>query len=169
MLVFCSDNSSYPRLGNPFVVLILERVLCDCRLEGDMKGRPRTRETKQRRVVYETIKNTHSHPTADWVFEKVRRQLPKVSLGTVYRNLGVLKDEGLVREIYGNDRRAHYDADISKHAHFICSGCDQIIDVRDVKNIDWRTMKDLVGCEVEEQTTVFTGRCPGCSQDTKKA
>ena len=135
----------------------------------DMKTRPRTRETKQRRVVYETVKNTHSHPTADWIFEKVRRQMPKVSLGTVYRNLGVLKDEGLVKEIYGNDRRAHYDADTSKHAHFICSGCDEIIDVRGVQNIDWRTMKDLVGCEVEDQTVVFSGRCPGCGQSTKEA
>ena len=65
-----------------------------------MKQRSRTRETKQRRVVYETIKNTYSHPTADWIFDKVRHRLPKVSLGTVYRNLGVLKEEGLVREIY---------------------------------------------------------------------
>ncbi len=87
-----------------------------------MKQRPRTRETKQRRVVYETIKNTYSHPTADWIFEKVRHRLPKVSLGTVYRNLGVLKEEGLVSEIYGNDRRAHFDADTSPHAHFICIG-----------------------------------------------
>ncbi len=85
-----------------------------------MSKRPRTRETKQRRVVYETVKNTYSHPTADWIFEQVRDELPKVSLGTIYRNLGVLKEEGLVREIYGNDRRAHYDADISPHAHFMC-------------------------------------------------
>jgi len=119
--------------------------------------------------VYETIKNTHSHPTADWVFEKVRRQLPKISLGTVYRNLGVLKEEGLVKEIYGNDRRSHFDADTSNHAHFICSVCDGIIDVRGVKDVDWRTMKDLVGCDVEEQTVVFTGRCPGCRQDAKEA
>jgi Fe2+ or Zn2+ uptake regulation protein len=134
-----------------------------------MKERPRSRETKQRRFVYETVKNTHSHPTADWIFEKVRRQLPKVSLGTVYRNLGVLKEEGLVKEIFGNDRRAHFDADISNHAHFICSVCDEINDVRGVKNIDWQTMKDLVGCEVEEQTVVFTGRCPGCRQNTQEA
>jgi Fur family peroxide stress response transcriptional regulator len=151
------------------MVIILERVRVQLHTGGFMKDRSRTRDTKQRRVVYDTIKSTHSHPTADWIFEKVRRQLPKVSLGTVYRNLGVLKEEGLVREIYGNDRRAHFDADISKHAHFICSGCDQIIDVRDVKSIDWRTMKDLVGCEVEEQTVVFSGRCPGCRQDTKQA
>ena len=135
-----------------------------------MKQRPRTRETKQRRVVYDTIKNTYSHPTADWVFEQVRHTLPKVSLGTVYRNLGVLKDEGLVQEIYGKDRRAHYDADISPHAHFICESCDQIVDVRNVKTIDWKTLKDLVGCEVADQKVVFTGRCAGCRhQEPKKA
>jgi Fe2+ or Zn2+ uptake regulation protein len=135
-----------------------------------MKNRPRIRETKQRRVVYETIKNTYSHPTADWIFEQVRGALPKVSLGTVYRNLGVLKDEGLVREIFGNDRRAHYDADISRHAHFICDSCDQIIDVRGVSDIDWRTLKDLVGCEVTDQNVVFTGRCANClQQEPKKA
>ncbi len=135
-----------------------------------MKHRPRTRETKQRRVVYETIKNTYSHPTADWVFDQVRHTLPKVSLGTVYRNLGVLKEEGLVQEIYGNDRRAHYDADVSPHAHLICDSCDQITDVRNVKNIDWRTLKDLVGCEVADQKVIFTGRCAGClQQEPKKA
>jgi len=133
-----------------------------------MKQRSRTRETKQRRVVYETIKNTYSHPTADRIFDKVRHRLPKVSLGTVYRNLGVLKEEGLVREIYGNDRRAHFDADTSPHAHFICDVCDQIIDVRDAKNIDWRTLKDLVGCEVVEQKIVFRGRCAGCRRQTPK-
>ena len=137
---------------------------------GNMKQRPRIRETKQRRVVYNTIKNTYSHPTADWIFEQVRHTLPKVSLGTVYRNLGVLKEEGLVHEIFGNDRRAHFDADISPHAHFICESCNQIIDVRGVKNIDWKTLKDLVGCEVSQQQVVFTGRCAGClQQEPKKA
>ena len=81
----------------------------------------------------------------------------------------LIQIETLINEIHGNDRRSHFDADTSKHAHFICSGCDQIIDVRGVKSIDWRTMKDLVGCEVEDQTVVFTGRCPGCRQDAKKA
>ena len=134
-----------------------------------MKQGSRTRETRQRRVVYETIKNTYSHPTADWIFEKVRHRLPKVSLGTVYRNLGVLKEEGLVREIYGNDRRAHFDADTSPHAHFICDECDQIIDVRDAKKIDWRTLKDLVGCEVLEQKVIFNGRCAGCRRQAPKS
>ena len=127
-----------------------------------MKERTRTRETRQRRVVYRTIKETHSHPTADWIFEKVRGELPKISLGTVYRNLSVLKNEGLVREIFGNDRRAHYDADLSPHAHFICTDCGQIWDIEGVPDIDWRTFKELVGCEVTDQRLEFGGRCAAC-------
>jgi Fe2+ or Zn2+ uptake regulation protein len=127
-----------------------------------MTERARTRETKQRRVVYQTIKATKSHPTADWIFEKVRSELPKISLGTVYRNLSVLKDEGTIREIYGNDRRAHYDADLSPHAHFICSTCGQIWDVFNVPDVDWRTFKELVGCEVNDQRLEFHGRCSVC-------
>ena len=80
----------------------------------------------------------------------------------MYRNLSVLKDEGVVREIYGIDRRAHYDADLSPHAHFICSDCGQIWDVFGVPEIDWRTLKDLVGCEVNNQHLDFHGRCAAC-------
>lgn len=127
-----------------------------------MADRTRTRETRQRRVVYDTIQKTHSHPTADWIFEQVRTQVPKISLGTVYRNLSVLKEEGVIREIYGNDRRAHYDADLSAHGHFICTDCGQIWDVFGVPEVDWRTLKEMVGCEVTEQRLDFQGRCAAC-------
>ena len=128
-----------------------------------MKDRVRTRETRQRRMVYETIMKTHSHPTADWIFDKVRSKLPKISLGTVYRNLSVLRDEGAIREIYGNDRRAHYDADLSQHAHFVCTDCGRIWDVHTVPEVDWKTLKELVGCEVAEQRLEFHGLCAPCS------
>ena len=127
-----------------------------------MAERTRTRETRQRRVVYDTIQKTHSHPTADWIFERVRAEVPKISLGTVYRNLSVLKDEGVIREIYGTDRRAHYDADLSPHGHFICTDCGQIWDVFGIPEVDWRTLKELVGCEVAEQKLDFQGRCAAC-------
>jgi Fe2+ or Zn2+ uptake regulation protein len=93
--------------------------------------------------------------------------MPKISLGTVYRNLSVLKEEGVIREIYGNDRRAHYDADLSPHAHFICTDCGQIWDVFGVPEIDWRTLKELVGCEVTNQQLDFQGRCAVCSLAAK--
>lgn len=132
-----------------------------------MVQRLRTRDTKQRRVVFETIRGTLSHPTADWIFERVRTTLPKISLGTVYRNLSVLKDEGMVREIYGSDRRAHYDAVTTKHAHFICSDCGSISDVHNLPECDWRAAKELVGCDVTEQRIEFFGVCPVCQHRSK--
>jgi Fe2+ or Zn2+ uptake regulation protein len=132
-----------------------------------MVQRLRTRDTKQRRVVFETIRGTLSHPTADWIFERVRTTLPKISLGTVYRNLSVLKDEGMVREIYGSDRRAHYDAVTTKHAHFICSDCGSISDVHNLPECDWRAAKELVGCDVTEQRIEFVGVCPVCRHRSK--
>jgi Fe2+ or Zn2+ uptake regulation protein len=129
-----------------------------------MPHRARTRETKQRRVVYQAIKNTRSHPTADWIFEQVRSDMPKISLGTVYRNLAVLKNEGLVREVLGTDRRARYEANTTPHAHFACSACGEIRDVEGLPEIDWKPLKDLVGCEVTEQRLEFVGLCPACAR-----
>lgn len=132
-----------------------------------MKQRTRTRETRQRKVVYETIKNTQSHPTADWIFERVRNTVPNISLGTVYRNLSVLKEEGLINEIYGNDRRAHYDATVTPHAHFICSDCGSILDVHSEIDLDWRSLKELVGCEVAAQRVEFLGVCAACQHRSR--
>ena len=129
-----------------------------------MTQRPRTRETQQRRVVYEAVKTTRIHPTADWIFEQVRTTMPKISLGTVYRNLTVLKQEGMVREIFGTDRRARYEANTVPHAHFICTECAEIRDVDGMPEISWRTLKDLVGCEVLEQRMEFIGVCAACQR-----
>jgi Fe2+ or Zn2+ uptake regulation protein len=122
----------------------------------------RTRETQQRRVVYEAIKGTHNHPTADWIFEHVRDEMPKISLGTVYRNLSVLKNEGLVREIYGSDRRARYEARTTPHAHFVCSGCGEIRDIGGLPEVELDGLDNLAGCEIEEQRLEFMGTCPAC-------
>lgn len=131
-----------------------------------MTKRPQTRETRQRRVVYEAVAGTTSHPTADWIFEHVRETLPKISLGTVYRNLSVLKTEGLVREIPGPDRRSRYEAAMEPHAHFVCTSCGEISDVAGVSSHNWRTLKDLVGCDVVEQRTEFLGTCVGCTRQS---
>jgi Fe2+ or Zn2+ uptake regulation protein len=129
-----------------------------------MSNRPRIRETRQRRVVYESVRNTTSHPTAEWIFEHVRQTLPKISLGTVYRNLSVLKEEGMIREVWAHDRRAHYEACCEPHAHFICTGCGEIRDVHGQPSLEWRTLKELVGCEVREQRVEFAGLCARCQR-----
>jgi Fe2+ or Zn2+ uptake regulation protein len=124
---------------------------------------PRLRETRQRREVYRSVAATATHPTAEWIFSSVRRKLPNISLGTVYRNLSVLRDEGLVREIIGHDRCARYDANTMPHAHFLCTDCGFIADVASpLPSVDWSTVSELVGCEVEVELLELRGRCASC-------
>ncbi|MCP4896471.1 MAG: transcriptional repressor [bacterium] len=134
-----------------------------------MAANSRPRATKQRRFVFEAIKKAHRHPTADWVFDQVRIDMPKISLGTVYRNLNVLKNEGQLREILGTDRRARYEARMDPHGHFICLVCSEVRDVEDVPAIEWEPLRDLVGCEVMEQRVEFRGLCPACRRKEQQA
>src|SRR5262245_50548168 len=85
------------------------------------------RLTGPRRVVLEVVRGTESHPTAGAVHRMVRRRLPRVSLGTVYRNLRLLVAQGLVKEVPGP--YARFDGNTSEHHHFTCLGCGRIADV----------------------------------------
>ena len=80
------------------------------------------RQTRQRRLVYEAVASTDTHPTAEWVFERVRRRLPRVSLGTVYRNLQLLVTEGRLKA-WTRGRTTRYDAGVMPHDHFVCQVC----------------------------------------------
>ena len=80
-----------------------------------------TKRSKQRERILQTLRKTRSHPTAEWVFEKVREQLPKISLGTVYRNLSILKQQGKIRELDFGETSRRYDAFVDEHYHFICT------------------------------------------------
>jgi len=88
------------------------------------------RGSKQREAILRILQNTDIHPTADWIYEQVRKVIPNISLGTVYRNLNLLKDEGLIREvtIHGSSS-ARYDANLEPHYHFICLKCNSVYDL----------------------------------------
>ena len=85
------------------------------------------RLTGPRRLVLEVVRGTDAHPTAEAVHQLVRRQLPRVSLGTVYRNLRLLVALGLVKELRGP--RARFEGNLSDHHHFTCLACGRIADV----------------------------------------
>src|SRR5712692_4345695 len=85
------------------------------------------RLTSPRRVVLEGLRGTDAHPTAESVHRLVRRRLPRVSLGTAYRNLRLLVAEGLAAEIPGP--HARFDANMDAHHHFTCVRCGRIVDV----------------------------------------
>ncbi|MCS7202538.1 MAG: transcriptional repressor [Dictyoglomus sp.] len=86
------------------------------------------RETKQRKVIEEIVKNTKEHPDALWVFQKAQEKASKISLGTVYRALELLVREGKINKFYDANAVARFDGDPSPHHHLICKNCGKIID-----------------------------------------
>lgn len=131
------------------------------------------RLTGPRRLILEVIQGTDVHPTADWVYRQVHRRLPRVSLGTVYRNLRLLVEEGLVGELSGTVGRpagvARFDGNTSVHHHFTCSECGRIQDLVEPvdRSLD-RQMAARTGLEISHHRIEFYGRCPACQARARR-
>lgn len=87
------------------------------------------RMTKQRRIILEELRKLKTHPTADELYGIVRERLPRISLGTVYRNLDVLSDNGEVLKLESAGNQKRFDGDISPHYHVRCVHCGRVGDV----------------------------------------
>jgi Fur family transcriptional regulator, peroxide stress response regulator len=129
------------------------------------------RLTGPRRLVLEVVRGTDSHPTAERVHEMVRRRLPRVSLGTVYRNLRLLVAQGLVNELPGP--HARFDGNVSDHHHFTCLGCGRIADVAGAMTEPHSRALCLrvaaqSGLSVSHHRIDFYGRCPECREASGK-
>ncbi|MEJ2726583.1 MAG: transcriptional repressor [Deltaproteobacteria bacterium] len=102
--------------------------------------------TLQRRVILEEVKKDHSHPTADAVYERVRKKLPKISMGTVYRNLDVLASYGLIQKIEPGPSQMRFDGDTHDHYHLICTRCGKIEDAAvQVSDDTLETLENALG------------------------
>ena len=90
----------------------------------------KTRNTRQRGVILDILQESCSHPTAETVYREARRVLPNISLGTVYRNLNFLRDQGAVREIRPSDGgSSRFEGAHTPHAHFHCVHCSALLDI----------------------------------------
>jgi Fe2+ or Zn2+ uptake regulation protein len=121
------------------------------------------RNTRQLALVWQAVKDDKSHPTADQVYERVRRKLPHISLGTVYRNLQKLVAlKKLQVLILG--RAQHFDPLVQRHQHFICEVCDRVYDVIVDSQREIRPAKlPEEGFTVTSHQLAFYGTCKGCS------
>jgi len=132
-----------------------------------MEAALQRRMTRQRRLVFETVAGTDAHPTAEWVYERVRRRLPRISLGTVYRNLQLLVAEGRLRS-WSRGRTTRYDADLSAHDHFSCRECGLLLDLERAPRVfaEERRLRAR-GHEIEDRVLEFVGVCRSCRQRRK--
>jgi len=87
------------------------------------------RLTRQRKAVLEVVKRAHNHPDAAWIYQEVRKVVPKVSLGTIYRTLEALVEEGYLIPITKAGEATRYDANLHPHLHLVCQGCGAIVDL----------------------------------------
>jgi len=125
-----------------------------------------TRQTRQRALIFEIVAATTSHPTAEWIHQEARRRMPRLSLGTVYRNLQILEQEGRIRAHDAWGRTTRYDADLSDHYHFLCAGCGAIFDVDKPEDGD-RSVQALLregGFFMTGHRLEFHGLCPDCAR-----
>ncbi len=122
------------------------------------------RNTQQRKIIYEILKSTDIHPTADWIYSEVRKVIPNISLGTVYRNLKVLKEEGAIIEIT-DGKQSRFDARIDNHFHFKCNSCGSIYDIEssEISNLKTENLEKK-GFEIETVDITFNGICPKCKK-----
>lgn len=121
------------------------------------------RSTTQLVAIYETVASSTDHPTADQVLERVRRRAPRVSLGTVYRNLEKLRLHGRIRMVRLAGGSAHYDAVMGEHDHFMCEQCGAVSDLETIKGRCPTTNLERLGYVVRWQTTAVYGLCRECS------
>ena len=121
------------------------------------------RNTKQRTRILEVLCQTKSHPTANWIYDQLKPEFPSLSLGTIYRNLGILEEQGLLKKLHSGSTFDRYDAITKPHTHFCCSECGNIYDMRDVEIPEIvRTANKQTPHKIQEINLSYLGICESC-------
>lgn len=125
------------------------------------------RNTNQRKIILDIMKNNYTHPTADEIYEKARSVDSHISRGTVYRNLGFLADTGDILKICVPNGPDHYDCNLYEHYHFCCNKCGRMYDVPETVKVDTVTVSEQMGkngFNIDSHNLIFTGLCPDCNK-----
>ena len=127
------------------------------------------RMTKQKATILETLCSSVSHPTAEWIYQEARKKIPGLSLGTVYRNLNQLRDNGIISELDFGSHQSRFDGNHENHYHLCCTECGRVYDLHMpvIKSIDNKA-RAASGFMVTGHRLEFYGICVEC-QEKKKA
>lgn len=128
-----------------------------------MKSNAVLRMTKQRQVILEELCKLKSHPTADEMYQILRKKMPRISLGTVYRNLEILSDCGIIQKIDVGGTQKRFDGNADIHYHIRCIHCDKVEDI----DIEPNNKIETIAHQMSKYTilrhhTEFIGICPSC-------
>ena len=119
----------------------------------------------QRQTILEDVKARHDHPTAEMIYASVRKKLPNISLGTVYRNLNQLVEYGTIKKITTRQGGDRFDDKTEDHAHVHCTICNQLFDLSyESLHAIGRTIEDETGYHISFYDIVFRGICHECQK-----
>jgi Fur family ferric uptake transcriptional regulator len=122
------------------------------------------RLSKQRKVILEELQKVNTHPTADEVYDMVRKIIPRISLGTVYRNLEFLCSKGLVLKLGAPGAQKRFDGMAEPHPHIRCAVCTSVADVECDIDIPVIPSECAGGYTIMSTNVEFVGVCPRCQE-----
>lgn len=124
------------------------------------------KHSKQRDALLSLLQSVTCHPSAEWLYVELKKTLPKISLATVYRNLGVLCENRDAIRLDVGDGMIHYDAQTFDHSHFYCTVCHSLSDIdnRETDRMD-RALEEKYGVKIESHSLIFYGKCHTCCQN----
>ena len=120
------------------------------------------RYSHQRDIIFRSICSVKTHPVAEEVYSMVKTQIPKISMGTIYRNLSQLVDHGMILEL-NIDGVSHYDGNINIHQHFLCNKCQTIFDCEIPEENMAHNVMELENFDVQGCQIIFLGHCQKCN------
>jgi Fur family peroxide stress response transcriptional regulator len=127
-----------------------------------------TRHTKQRETILRILRSTRSHPTADWIYEEAKKEIPHISKGTVYRNLRVLQENGQVSELNLDGTVSRFEAKRQNHYHFRCERCGRVLDVDEPVDTKLdRRVAGRTGLKISYHQLEFRGLCQDCQREQR--
>ena len=124
----------------------------------------RSKHFRKRDAILSCVRCTDSHPSAEWVYEHVKAEMPDISLATVYRNLSLFKDQGLIVSLGTVKGVERFDGNTQPHVHFICTDCGCIVDLPGIsvpEELNTAVSRDSGG-RVDSCQLTFTGLCGEC-------
>ena len=119
---------------------------------------------RKRNAILSYLQCTDAHPSAETIFSDLKAQIPDLSIGTVYRNLKLFQQQGLVSVIATVSGVERFDANTDPHVHFICEGCDAVVDLHQLSTPQTlcSDAESAIGCAVSGCQLSFTGKCRTC-------
>jgi Fur family ferric uptake transcriptional regulator len=119
--------------------------------------------TRQRKVILEELRKVNTHPSADEIYELVRKRLPRISLGTVYRNLDILSESGEIQKLELGCTLKRFDGIPESHYHIRCIHCDHVVDAPIDYGVELdQKLKDATHFKIIGHKLEFIGVCPAC-------